>query len=85
MEVRGQLHVPAVLPPEKEPLAPIGQDAGWAPGLVWMLWQREKFPATARIQTPDHPAHSPALYQNKKNNRFKNVQSFSKLQPVRKW
>jgi hypothetical protein len=27
----GQLHDPAALPPEKEPLVPIVQEAGWAP------------------------------------------------------
>jgi hypothetical protein len=28
MEVSGQLHAPAALPPGKEPLVPIGQEAG---------------------------------------------------------
>jgi len=27
-----------------------------------MRWSREKFLATARTRTPDHPARSPALY-----------------------
>jgi hypothetical protein len=31
MEVNGQLHGPAALPPGKEPLVPIGQESGWAP------------------------------------------------------
>jgi hypothetical protein len=31
MEVSGQLHEPAALPPGKEPLVPIGWEAGWAP------------------------------------------------------
>jgi hypothetical protein len=31
MEVSGQLHAPAALPPGKETLVPIGQEAGWAP------------------------------------------------------
>jgi hypothetical protein len=31
------------LPSEKEPLVPIGLEAGWAPGLFWVLWKREKF------------------------------------------
>jgi hypothetical protein len=30
MEVSGQLHPPAALAPGKEPLVPIGQEAGWA-------------------------------------------------------
>jgi hypothetical protein len=41
MEVSGQLHAPAALPPGKEPLVPIGQEAGWAPEPVWMRWWRE--------------------------------------------
>jgi hypothetical protein len=30
MGVSGQLHAPAALPPGKEPLVPIGYEAGWA-------------------------------------------------------
>jgi hypothetical protein len=37
----GQLHAPATLPPGKEPLVPIGQEAGWAPEPVWTTWRRE--------------------------------------------
>jgi hypothetical protein len=32
MEVSGQLHVPAALPPGKEPPVPIGYATGWVPG-----------------------------------------------------
>jgi hypothetical protein len=42
MEVSGELHAPAALPPEKEPPVSIGQEAGWAPKPVWTLWTREK-------------------------------------------
>jgi hypothetical protein len=31
MEVSGQLHAPAALPPGKEPLVPIEQEARWVP------------------------------------------------------
>jgi hypothetical protein len=31
MEVGGQLHAPAALPPGKEPLVPIGEKVGWTP------------------------------------------------------
>jgi hypothetical protein len=31
MEVSGQLHAPAALPPGKKPLVSIGWEAGWAP------------------------------------------------------
>jgi len=33
MEVSGQLHAPAVLPP-----VPTEQEPGWAPEPVWMRW-----------------------------------------------
>jgi len=33
----GQLHSPAALP-----LVPTGKEPGWAPELVWTLWQGEK-------------------------------------------
>jgi hypothetical protein len=46
MEVSGQLHAPATLPPGKEPLVPIGYEAGWALKLLWTLWWREKLPAS---------------------------------------
>jgi hypothetical protein len=42
MEVSGQLHAPAALPPEKKPPEPIGQNARWAPEPVWRLGRREK-------------------------------------------
>jgi hypothetical protein len=38
MEVSGQLHVPAALPPRKEPFIPVEQEAGWAPEQVWTRW-----------------------------------------------
>jgi len=38
MEVSGQLHVWAVLPPGKELLVTIGYEAGWAPELFWRQW-----------------------------------------------
>jgi hypothetical protein len=65
MEVSGQLHDPAALPPEKEPLVPIGKEAGWAPEPFWTRWWREKFPAPAGNQTlgPARPARSPELYR----------------------
>jgi hypothetical protein len=37
MEVSSQLHTPVTLPPGKEPLSPIGQEAGWVPELFWTL------------------------------------------------
>jgi hypothetical protein len=41
LEVSGQLHSQAALPPGEEPPVPIGQEAGWAPEPVWTMWRRE--------------------------------------------
>jgi hypothetical protein len=38
MEVSGQLHAPATLLLGKEPLVPVGYEAGWAPEPVWTRW-----------------------------------------------
>jgi len=52
MEVSGQLHAPAALPPRKEPPVSTGQEAvGWVAEPVWAWCQREKFPAPTRNQT----------------------------------
>jgi len=51
MEVNGQLHTPASLPPGKDPSGPIRQEAGWATESVWTRWKREKFPSPAGNQT----------------------------------
>jgi len=40
MEVNGQLHTPAALPPGKGPLLAIEYEAGWIPEQVWMRWYR---------------------------------------------
>jgi hypothetical protein len=65
MEVSGHLHAPASLPPRKEPLVPIGKEAGWAPEPFWTRWWREKFPALAGNRTlePHRPARSAALHR----------------------
>jgi hypothetical protein len=52
MEVNGQLHVPADLPPRIVPLISIGWETVWGPEPVWTPWWREKFPASAGTQTP---------------------------------
>jgi hypothetical protein len=41
LEVSGQLHAPAALPPGKEPRVPIGEDVGWTSEPVWTIWRRE--------------------------------------------
>jgi hypothetical protein len=59
MEVSGQLHTPAALPPGKEPPVPIAQEAGWASEPVWTRCPWEKFPAPAGNQTPNHSIVQP--------------------------
>jgi hypothetical protein len=51
MDVSGQLHVPTVLPPGKEPLVPTGYEAGWVPEPFWTCWWSEKFPAPTGNRT----------------------------------
>jgi hypothetical protein len=50
MDVSGQLHAPDTLPPGKEPLVPIGEEAGRAPEPFWTRWWREKLPAPPIVQ-----------------------------------
>jgi hypothetical protein len=44
MEVSGQRHASAALPPEKEPAIPIGYEAGWAAEQVLTLWSKVCWP-----------------------------------------
>jgi hypothetical protein len=53
MQVSGQLHASASLPPRKETLVPIGYEAGWVPEPVWTRWWREVFLAPTGTRTPD--------------------------------
>jgi hypothetical protein len=52
------------LPPEKEPPAPFGQVAVWAPELVWTQRLEEKFFDSAGIEprSPGRPVHNQTLY-----------------------
>ena len=53
----GLQHAPVALPPGKI-LGTTEQEAVWGgQELVWAILKREKSFATARIQTPDRPAH----------------------------
>jgi hypothetical protein len=65
MEVNGGVHSPAALPLGKEPLTPIGWEAGWAPEPVWTMRRKEKFFSLPGIESrlPDHPARSQSLYR----------------------
>jgi hypothetical protein len=51
MEVSGQLHAAAALPPGKEPLVTIGYEAGWVPE---PFWTRESNPRTPIVQPVAH-------------------------------
>ena len=55
----GQRHAPADLTPEKDPV-PIVQEAGWAPGPVWIGAENL---APHRDSIPDLPARSESLYR----------------------
>jgi hypothetical protein len=52
MEVSGQLHAPAALPPGKEPLVPIGYEAGWAPEPVWMRLRKKNSNPLPGLELP---------------------------------
>jgi hypothetical protein len=52
MEMCGQVHAPATLPPGKQPPVPIVQEAEWAPEPLWTRWGGEKTPALATNRTP---------------------------------
>jgi hypothetical protein len=43
---------PGRFTPGKEPPVPIGQEAGWAPEMVWTLWSRDKSLTPAENRTP---------------------------------
>ena len=58
MEVGGQLHAPAPYPQERS--GTNIQEAGWAPGPVWM---DAEYLAPTGIRSPDSPARSESLYR----------------------
>jgi hypothetical protein len=60
--VSGQLHALAALPLGKEPPVSIGQENGWAPELVWMMWRQFLTLQGLELQTFSHPACNPSLY-----------------------
>jgi len=57
MEVRGQFHVPAALPPVRIHV-PIELEVTWATELILTFWRTEKYPALAGIGNPGRPACS---------------------------
>ena len=59
MLVGGQRHAPAAFTPGKDPV-PIVQEAGLAPGPVWIGAENL---ALTGIRSPDRPARSESLYR----------------------
>jgi hypothetical protein len=59
MGIGDQRHAPATSTPGKDPV-PIVQEAGWAPGPVWI--GAENLTPTG-IRSPDRPARSESLYR----------------------
>jgi hypothetical protein len=57
MGVGGLPHTTADCTPGKDPV-PIAQEAGWAPGAVWMGGKTRSH----RDSIPDRPARSQSLY-----------------------
>jgi hypothetical protein len=62
MEVSGQLHDLAALPPGKESPVPIAYEAAWTPEPVWTLCRREK-PYPCKESKPGCPTRNPSLYR----------------------
>jgi hypothetical protein len=56
MEISGQLHDPAALPPEKKPPITIGQEGEWAPQPSLTLQIREKTAYARNRNLEVHPA-----------------------------
>ena len=59
MGVCGQGHVPAVLPPAKDPVLLV-QEAGWVSEPVWTGAENI---SPIEIRSPDRPARSDSLYR----------------------
>jgi hypothetical protein len=59
MRVGGQGHAPVALTPGKDPV-PILQEAGWAPGQVWIS---EENIALTGVRFPDFPIRSESLHR----------------------
>jgi hypothetical protein len=66
MRVGGQRHAPAAFTPGKEPV-PIVQEAGWAPGPVWIGAENL---APNWIRSPDLPPRNESLYRLRYPGRY---------------
>jgi hypothetical protein len=65
MEVSGQLHAPAALPPGKSPWYPLDRRLGGPQSRSGRggLEKNTQLPPGIEPQNPDRPARSPALYR----------------------
>jgi hypothetical protein len=63
MDVSGELHAMAALPPGKEPPIPIGLEARWTIEPLWKLWEREKKLCFCWESNMDRPVRSPSQYR----------------------
>jgi hypothetical protein len=77
MEVSGELHAPAALPPGKKAQMSITYEAGWAPEPVRSLCRREKFISLAEYQPRFHGRSAHILLTipslNKAYTRYTNI------------
>jgi hypothetical protein len=66
MEVSGQLHAQAALPPEKNRLASTEYEGLWVPEKVWTLWRRDKLfePDGSRTMIPQKFSLQPNHYND---------------------
>jgi hypothetical protein len=62
MEVSGQLHAPAALTPGKETLVPLDRRLGGLLSRSGRDSEEKNSQPVQGLETPDHPARSPALY-----------------------
>jgi hypothetical protein len=77
----GGRHALAAFTPGEDPV-PIVQEAGWAPGLVWIGAENL---APTGIRSPDLPARSESLYQLCYPGPFKfNIQFINFLKEIQK-
>jgi L-lactate permease len=58
MEMGGQVHAPAALPPTKEPQVPTEWESGWQPNSFWTAWVRDGIQTPAENRTQDLLVHS---------------------------
>jgi hypothetical protein len=74
--VGGQRHAPAAFTPTKDPVR-IVQEAGWAPGSVWIGAENL---APTGIRSPDLPARSKSLHRLRYPGSYRSTNASEKKQ-----